>query len=90
VRDVQAPIHHAKQVQTEPWSWVRFVFSKSTASLTGMGPPGQVSVDIPWSPYGIDGRWYDWLGMAQAADLLFFMAYDMQAQVLLLPPPQHK
>ena len=41
----------------------------------------QVSVDIPWSPYGIDGRNYDWAGLAEAADLLFVMAYDMQSQV---------
>ncbi len=43
--------------------------------------PLQVSVDVPWSPYGIDGRSYDWQGLAQAADLLFVMAYDMQSQV---------
>lgn len=38
-------------------------------------------MDIPWSPFGIDGRWYDWEGLASAADLLFVMAYDMQSQV---------
>lgn len=40
----------------------------------------QVSVDVPWSPHGIDGRNYDWPGLAAAADLLFVMAYDMQSQ----------
>lgn len=43
----------------------------------------QVSVDVPWSPYGIDGRSYDWQGVAAAADLLFVMAYDMQSQASL-------
>jgi len=38
-------------------------------------------VDVAWSPYGIDGRNYDILGVAAAADLLFVMAYDMQSQV---------
>ncbi len=44
----------------------------------------QISVDVPWSPAGVDGRNYDWLGLSQAADVLFVMAYDMQSQVL--PP----
>lgn len=44
-------------------------------------PGSQVSVDIPWSPYDIDGRSYDWLGLAAAADLLFVMMYDTQSQV---------
>jgi di-N-acetylchitobiase len=38
-------------------------------------------VDIPWSPYGVDGRWYDWAALAAAADLLFVMAYDTASQV---------
>jgi hypothetical protein len=41
----------------------------------------QASVDVPWSPYDADGRNYDWLGLASAADLLVVMAYDMQAEV---------
>ena len=38
----------------------------------------QVSVDVPWSPYDVDGRNYDWRGLADAADLVFVMAYDTQ------------
>ena len=41
----------------------------------------QISVDFAWSPHGIDGRHFDWMGLAAAADLLFVMAYDMQSQV---------
>lgn len=37
-------------------------------------------MDVPWSPHGIDGRHFDWAGLAAAADLLFVMAYDMQSQ----------
>eukprot|EP01026_Neomeris_dumetosa_P080747 TRINITY_DN8984_c0_g1_i4.p1 TRINITY_DN8984_c0_g1~~TRINITY_DN8984_c0_g1_i4.p1 ORF type:complete len:270 (+),score=19.00 TRINITY_DN8984_c0_g1_i4:1-810(+) len=44
-------------------------------------PGSQVSVDIPWSPYGVDNRYYDWIGLANAADILFVMAYDMQSQI---------
>ena len=43
----------------------------------------QISVDVPWSPAGVDGRNYDWLGLSQAADILFVMAYDMQSQARL-------
>ncbi|PRW45439.1 di-N-acetylchitobiase [Chlorella sorokiniana] len=53
-----------------------------TASAFHAAIPGsQVSVDVPWSPFGIDGRSYDWHGLASAADLLFVMAYDMQSQI---------
>lgn len=41
----------------------------------------QVTVDVPWSPYDIDGRSYDFKGLADAADLLFVMMYDTQSQV---------
>lgn len=41
----------------------------------------QVTVDVPWSPYDIDGRSFDWKGLAAAADLLFIMLYDTQSQV---------
>lgn len=40
-----------------------------------------MSVDLPWSPYDIDGRNYDWAGLAASADILFIMSYDMQSQV---------
>lgn len=41
----------------------------------------QISVDFAWSPHGIDGRHFDWVGLAAAADLIFLMMYDMQSQV---------
>ncbi|CAK4086178.1 unnamed protein product [Aphanomyces euteiches] len=41
----------------------------------------QISFDIPWSPHGIDQRYYDWKGLADAADLLFVMSYDMRSQI---------
>lgn len=36
---------------------------------------------MPWSPYDVDGRNYDWAGLGKAADMLFVMAYDTQSQV---------
>lgn len=50
-------------------------------------PGATVSVDVPWSPFDVDGRNYDWRGLAAAADLLFVMAYDTQSQVSSPLPP---
>lgn len=60
------------------------VQSTSTALKAALGSDFQVSVDVAWSPNCIDGRCYDYQGIADAADLLFVMAYDMRSQVL--PP----
>jgi di-N-acetylchitobiase len=49
--------------------------------LKTLNPFHQVSVDIPWSPACIDGRCYDFEGLAQAADFLLVMAYDIRSQV---------
>ena len=43
-------------------------------------------MDVAWSPHGIDGRSFDWMGLAAAADLLFVMAYDTQSQVAFTAP----
>ncbi|KAL4225696.1 hypothetical protein ACF0H5_016385 [Mactra antiquata] len=45
-------------------------------------PQSLVSVDVAWSPAGIDLRYYDYTGLAQASDYLFVMAYDEQSQIL--------
>jgi len=44
-------------------------------------PGSQVTFDIAWSPTGIDGRYYDSVGLAEAVDFLFVMAYDEQSQI---------
>ncbi|CAD7699078.1 unnamed protein product [Ostreobium quekettii] len=44
-------------------------------------PGSLVSVDVAWSPYNVDGRSYDYVNLAEAADLLFVMSYDLQGQV---------
>ena len=44
-------------------------------------PGSRVTVDVPWSPYDIDGRNYDWKGLVEAADVFFVMMYDTQSQV---------
>lgn len=41
----------------------------------------QISFDVPWSPHGIDRRFYDYAGLARASDFLFVMAYDVRSQV---------
>jgi hypothetical protein len=49
-------------------------------TLQDAAPGATVSVDMPWSPYDVDGRNYDWRGLAAAADTLFIMAYDTASQ----------
>ncbi|XP_069694468.1 di-N-acetylchitobiase-like [Periplaneta americana] len=44
-------------------------------------PFSQVTIDVAWSPSGIDGRWYDYVGLSNAVDYLFVMAYDEQSQI---------
>lgn len=44
-------------------------------------PYSMVSVDVAWSPGCIDSRCYDYVGLSEASDLLFVMAYDEQSQI---------
>ncbi|KAE8888760.1 hypothetical protein PF005_g1898 [Phytophthora fragariae] len=41
----------------------------------------QITFDVPWAPRGVDGRYYPWRQLADAADFLFVMSYDMRSQV---------
>jgi di-N-acetylchitobiase len=42
----------------------------------------KISVDVAWSPAGIDSRYYDFVGLSEASDYFFVMAYDEQSQIL--------
>ncbi|XP_054153481.1 di-N-acetylchitobiase-like [Oppia nitens] len=49
-------------------------------------PKSQVTFDVPWSPTnekgkGVDGRNYNFTGLASAADFLFVMSYDEKSQI---------
>jgi len=44
-------------------------------------PGSMVSVDVAWSAPCIDGRCYDYTGLASASDFLFVMAYDLRSQM---------
>ena len=44
-------------------------------------PYYQVTVDVAWSPNGIDLRYYDYIELAKVSDFLFVMAYDEQSQI---------
>lgn len=43
--------------------------------------PLQLTVDVAWSPDGIDSRYYDYKRIAMATDFVFIMAYDEQSQI---------
>ncbi|KAJ9440887.1 putative di-N-acetylchitobiase 2 [Diplonema papillatum] len=57
------------------------IIAKTAAALHKQVPGSQVSVCVAWSPFNIDGRYYDMKGFAQAADLLYVMMYDTRSQV---------
>ncbi|XP_063154260.1 di-N-acetylchitobiase-like [Candoia aspera] len=44
-------------------------------------PGSQVTFDVPWSPERIDGRCYNYTGIADSCDFVFVMSYDEQSQV---------
>ncbi|KAK4296522.1 hypothetical protein Pmani_030981 [Petrolisthes manimaculis] len=48
-------------------------------------PGSQVSFDVAWSAKGVDGRFYDYQGIANYSDLIFIMAYDEQSQIMTGP-----
>lgn len=41
----------------------------------------QVTVDVAWSPVGVDSRFYDYLKLSYVSDFLFIMSYDEQSQI---------
>ncbi|XP_060585289.1 di-N-acetylchitobiase-like [Ruditapes philippinarum] len=45
-------------------------------------PSSMISVDVAWSPAGIDSRFYDYVKLSKASDYFFVMAYDEQSQIL--------
>ncbi|KAG1675634.1 Di-N-acetylchitobiase [Nymphon striatum] len=45
----------------------------------------RITYDVAWSPDGIDDRFYDYKGIAEASDFIFIMSYDEQSQGFSLP-----
>lgn len=77
--------HHTQEDPLNPddplvHEYTSLIQEASTAFHAAL-PHSQVSVDVPWSPDCIDRRCFDFRGLADAADVLFVMAYDMQSQV---------
>jgi Di-N-acetylchitobiase len=54
------------------------------SALKAVNPYSQLTFDVAWSPECIDGRCYDFLGLAEHSDFLFVMDYDVQSQIF--PP----
>jgi len=49
--------------------------------LKALSEDYQVTFDVAWSPDCIDKRCYDYVGLSEATDFLFVMAYDMRSQI---------
>ncbi|KAG2499654.1 hypothetical protein HYH03_002592 [Edaphochlamys debaryana] len=54
---------------------------QTSVAFKKLNPAAQITVDVPWAPFGNDGRDYDYVGLGAAADRLLVMSYDMQAQI---------
>ena len=46
-----------------------------------LNPSAQLTFDAPWSPFGIDGRWYNFTAILDYIDFYFMMSYDEQSQM---------
>jgi spore germination protein YaaH len=69
---------HTTYVNTQPTSQA---FLCMLYLLTSHILHPQVSVDVAWGPFDVDGRNYDYAAIADAADILFVMAYDTRSQI---------
>ena len=58
------------------------VVAEVTAALHAVSPSYQTSVCVAWSADAIDGRAYDYKGLADAASLLYIMDYGTRSQIL--------
>lgn len=57
------------------------LIAETTAAFHTAIPGSQVTMDAAWSPDNIDGRNYDWVGISEACDFMFVMAYDTRSQI---------
>lgn len=58
--------------------------NETNKALKQLNKGYQVSVCAAWSPgipSGIDGRAYDYIGLAKASDFLYVMQYDTRSQI---------
>uniref|UniRef100_A0A0G4HYE2 GH18 domain-containing protein n=1 Tax=Chromera velia CCMP2878 TaxID=1169474 RepID=A0A0G4HYE2_9ALVE len=75
--DFEDPVGWQSELSTNYTEIVRL----ASEEMKRRSPNRQISVAAAWSPHGIDGRYFDYLGLAEASDLLYVMAYDIQSQV---------
>ncbi|EDQ92527.1 uncharacterized protein MONBRDRAFT_13539 [Monosiga brevicollis MX1] len=75
--DYESPINLSSPQRAQ---YVALV-NNAARAIKKINPFAQISVDVAWGPYDVDGRNYDYVGLAAAADLLFIMAYDTRSQI---------
>ena len=83
--DWEGPLSYEPSDDAARAAYVRLIAytaarTRALMSASGNAHAAQTSVDVAWSPSGIDSRFYDNAGLAEAADVVFVMAYDMQSQ----------
>lgn len=73
--DIESPIATPDQPKL-----LTQLVSELNQALLAANPAAQTSFDVAWSPHDIDGRSYDFPGLAKVA-ILFVMGYDLRSQV---------
>ncbi|CAN8004653.1 unnamed protein product [Ixodes hexagonus] len=72
--DFDAPVDRGS---AESRALVQLVDDTAVAFHTLL-PGSQVTFNAPWSPNGVDGRFYNYSALANASDFLLIKAYDQQ------------
>lgn len=73
VEDKIAPLAEARALYTA-------LVRETAAAFHSLLPGSRIGVALGWTPYDADGRNYDVVGLAEAADHIFIMSYDLQSQ----------
>uniref|UniRef100_A0A6U2XID5 GH18 domain-containing protein n=1 Tax=Paramoeba aestuarina TaxID=180227 RepID=A0A6U2XID5_9EUKA len=79
--DYESPIN-----QTDQINGYTQLIQKLTDAIHSNIPGSQVTADVAWSPDCIDGRCYDYAGVANASDFVIVMDYDERSQIFEGPP----
>eukprot|EP01059_Diplonema_ambulator_P033419 TRINITY_DN6975_c0_g3_i2.p1 TRINITY_DN6975_c0_g3~~TRINITY_DN6975_c0_g3_i2.p1 ORF type:complete len:405 (+),score=115.60 TRINITY_DN6975_c0_g3_i2:158-1216(+) len=75
--DYESPLDpHSQEAET----YVK-VINATKAALESQVPGTQVSVCVAWSPFNIDGRYYDIMGFSKVVDYMYVMMYDTRSQI---------
>jgi len=78
---VNIDIEDAIAANSRDRDYLTLLVSEIYIAFQNFLPGTQVTFDVAWDPDCIDGRCYDYIGLAKYTDFLVIMGYDLQSQV---------